>query len=161
MSGLVDVVLIVAVIALVLVRQMRPRRVASGGRWWLLPAVLVLTSVRQHGLFDPHHESLSVALLVGDLVVGIGMGTVWAFTTRIWVDESGVVWCKGTKATLAAWVGGVLLRIGLAAVGAELGVHESNGSTMLALAATLLIRTGLVLWKARELEPAPSVAAAL
>ncbi|MCQ4044819.1 CcdC protein domain-containing protein [Streptantibioticus rubrisoli] len=162
MSGLTDVAVIIAVVVLVLARQLRPRKVADGARWWILPAVLVFLSAKNGGVVDTHHEALSVGLLAAEILVGLGMGAVWAYTTRLWREADGSVWAKGTKATLAAWTGGVLLRIGLAAVAAMLGVHQGGGATMLALAATLLVRTGMVMWRARELEPAyPATAAAL
>ncbi|MEU6171790.1 DUF1453 domain-containing protein [Streptantibioticus parmotrematis] len=153
MSGLANIVVIVAVVALVIVRQVRPRRVKDGRSLWILPAVLLYLALREHGIVDAHHEAVSVGLLAGELLIGVGMGVVWAFTSRIWRDQDGVVWTKGTKATAAAWAGGIALRIGLAAVGAMMGVHQGEGATMLALAGTLLIRTGLVVWRARELEP--------
>lgn len=159
MSGVVDAVLVVAVVALVLVRQLRPQAVTGNRKWWLLPAVLAFLAVRQPGLMDPHHETVSAALLAAELLVGVGMGAVWAFTTRVWRDESGTVWSKGTKATAAAWIGGIALRFGLAGVGALMGVHQGGGATMLALAATLLVRTGGVVWRARELQPAYSLTA--
>ncbi|MEU1627909.1 DUF1453 domain-containing protein [Streptomyces sp. NPDC020096] len=159
MSGLADVAVIIAVVVLVLVRQLKPQKVTDSSRWWILPAVLVVLSVRNAGLLDTRHEALSVGLLAAEILVGAGMGAVWGFTTRVWRGTDGAVWAKGTKATVAAWTGGVVLRIGLAGVGAVLGVHQGSGATMLALAATLLVRTGLVVWRARDLEPAYRVTA--
>ncbi len=106
MSGLLDAVVILAVVVLVVFRQLRPRRVAGGGRWWILPAALVVLALRGSGVVDPRHEAASIGLLAAEVVIGVGMGAVWAFTTRIWRDDAGVVWMKGTKATAAAWVGG-------------------------------------------------------
>ncbi len=154
MSGLLNAVVILAVVALVLARQLKPSRVAEGGRWWIVPAVLVVLAVREHGFLDPHHTAASVGLLAVEILIGAGTGTAWAFTTRIWRDDSGVAWTQGTKATAVAWVGGIALRVGTAVLGAMLGVHQGSGATMLALAATLLIRTGVVVWRANGLEPA-------
>ncbi|AEW96965.1 MULTISPECIES: DUF1453 family protein [Streptomycetaceae] len=156
MSGLVDAVAIVAVVGLVVSRQLKPQKVADAdARWWLMPVVLVVLAVRQHGLTDPHHQVLSAVLLAAGVMVGAGMGAAWGFTTRVWAERDGTVWSRGTKATAAAWAGGIVLRGGLAAVGAMLGVHQGSGSIMLALAATLLVRTGVVVWRARELRSAP------
>lgn len=152
MSGLLDALVVVAIVALVLVRQIRARRVAEGRRWWLLPAVLVFLALKEGGLVDRHHEAASVALLAAEIVIGTGMGTVWAFTTRLWRDEAGVAWSKGTKATAVAWTGGILLRVGLGALAVMMGVHEGSGATLLALAATLLIRSGVLVWRANTLE---------
>jgi hypothetical protein len=160
MSGIADALVAVAIVALVIARQVRPRRVSEGRSWWILPAVLVFLAVRQGGWTDPHHEAASVALLAAELAVGVCMGTVWAFTSRIWRDEAGVAWVKGTKATAAAWIGGILLRVGLAGLGAVIGVHEGGGSIMLALAATLLVRTGVIVWRVGGLDPAAHQATA-
>lgn len=147
LSGPTDVVVAVAVVVLILARQLRARRVAEGRSWWILPAVLVYLGVKQGGVLDPHHETASAALLAGEMLIGVGMGVVWAFTTRVWRDASGTAWMKGTKATAAAWIGGIALRIGLVALAATMGVHEGAGALMLALAATLLVRKGVVAWR--------------
>ncbi|MCQ4082989.1 DUF1453 family protein [Streptomyces sp. RB6PN25] len=159
MSGLVDAVVIVAVVALVLARQLRPQAISGNRKWWVLPAVLVFVSLRQSGVVDPHHEAASVALLAAEVLVGVGMGAVWAYTTRIWRDDNGTVWSKGTKATAAAWIGAIAIRFGLAGAGMAIGVHQGSGATMLALAATLLVRSGGVVWRARELQPAYALTA--
>lgn len=154
LSGPTDILVAVAVIALVLVRQVRPRRVSEGRSWWILPAVLVYFGIKQGGVLDAHHRAASAGLLAAELAIGAGMGVVWAFTTRIWRDESGTAWMKGTKATAAAWVAGITLRIGLAALGASMGVHEGEGALMLALAVTLLIRKAIVAWRVSGEAPA-------
>lgn len=153
MSGLLDAVVAVAVVAWVLVRQLKARRVTEGGRWWLLPVVLVFLAVKQGGLVDSHHQAASVALLSAEIVVGGGMGVVWAFTARLWRDEEGIAWSKGTKATAAAWIGGILLRVGIGALGVMMGVHEGSGATMLALAAVLLVRRGVLAWRTTTMDP--------
>ncbi|MFE3603476.1 DUF1453 domain-containing protein [Streptomyces sp. NPDC059096] len=141
MSSLINVVLIAAVVALVVVRQARPRRVATGGRgMFVAPAVLVLFSLRQPGLLDADDRALSLVLLAAELVVGVAMGVGWARTSRLWADENGTVWSKGTRATLVVWVAGIAVRLGLMGVGALLGVHQGSGALMLALASSVLVR---------------------
>jgi hypothetical protein len=155
LSGVVNVVVAVGVVALVLVRQVRPRQVSEGGRWLVLPGVLVVLGLQHGGVLDPHHQALSAALLAAGIVVGAGTGVVWAFTSRIWRDENGTAWTRGTKATAAAWVGGIALRIGMAVLGGMMGVHEGQGATMLALAATLLVRKGVLAWRVGTVAPRP------
>ncbi len=147
LSGVTDVIVAVAVVALVLVRQVRPRQVAEGGRWLIIPAVLVVLGLQHGGVLDPHDRTTSAALLAAGILIGAGTGVVWAFTARIWRDESGIAWTRGTKATMAAWVGGILLRIGLVELGSVMGVHEGQGAIMLTLAATLLVRKGVLVWR--------------
>lgn len=154
LSGLADVLVAVAVVALVLARQLRPRRVTEGRSWWILPAVLVYLGLKQGGVLDPRHEAASAGLLAAEMLIGAGMGAGWAFTTRIWRDEFGTAWMKGTKATAAAWAGGITLRLGLAALGSAMGIHEGRGALMLALAVTLLIRKAVVAWRISDKAPA-------
>lgn len=151
MSGLANALVIIAVIGLVLARQLKPRKVADGNRWWLLPAVLAFMALREPGLIDQGHRAEAIGLLCAELLVGVGMGAVWAWTSRMWTDKDGEVWVRGTKATAAAWLGCVVLRVGLYALAAVAGVHQDSGSLMLAIAATLLIRTGVVLRRAQSL----------
>jgi hypothetical protein len=153
MSGLVNALVILAIIGLVLARQLRPR-VVAGGRWWLVPAVLVVLSIRSGGsLIDGQHEQAAVALFSAELALGAVMGIVWAATTRMWTASDGRVMAQGTKATLAVWVLGVAARVGLYAVAAAVGVHQSSSSVMIAIAATLLIRSGVLVWRAHSREP--------
>lgn len=153
MSGLVNALVILAVVGLVIARQLRPRQVAAGGRWWLIPAVLVVLAIRDGGLTDPAHRDLSIALLGGELLIGAGMGVVWALTTRMWTAQDGGVWAQGTRATITVWVLGIALRVGLYAAAAAAGVHQETGSVLLAVAITLLIRAVVLLRRAQGLEP--------
>ncbi|MBM9507216.1 CcdC protein domain-containing protein [Actinacidiphila acididurans] len=155
MSGLVNALVILAVIGLVIARQTRPRRLA-GGRWWLIPAALIVLAIRQGGLLDPHHRGAALALLIAELIVGAVMGTVWATTTRMWTDEDGSVWSQGTRATIAVWAAGIAIRVGLYGTARALGVRQDSGSVLIAVAVTLLIRAGVLVRRAQALKPAPT-----
>ncbi|MEU5427240.1 DUF1453 domain-containing protein [Streptomyces olivoreticuli] len=160
MSGFSDLVVIVAVCAIVLARQTRPRKVAAGaGRWWVLPAALAFMAVRQPGLIDTGHHAESVGLLVGGVLAGLATGAAWAWTTRIWFDESGALWAQGGKVTLAIWLGGVALRVALYGLGALVGVHQGGGAAMVTIAAMLLARSGVLAHRAQGFRPAYGVPA--
>ncbi|SEN37623.1 DUF1453 family protein [Actinacidiphila rubida] len=150
MSGLVNALVIVAVIGVVIVRQVRPRRVATGGRWWLLPVVLAVVAVRDGGLIDGAHRDASIALLGAELAVGAVMGLAWAGTTRMWTGTDGAVWAQGTRATIAVWVLGIAIRVGLYAAAAGTGIHQHTGSLLLAVAGTLLVRGGVLVLRAQR-----------
>ncbi|MFE2375112.1 DUF1453 domain-containing protein [Streptomyces sp. NPDC059398] len=159
-STLTDVVVAVAVIALVLVRQFRPQQVNHDRRWWLLPAILAFVALRQHGLIDAHHRSLSVLLIGVQLLTGLLMGAGWAWTTKIWSEPDGSTWTRGTKATAAVWILGLLVRLGVAGLGALAGVSLGTGAMLLALASSLLVRAGVVAWRAGHINPSYGVPAA-
>ncbi|MGY1497078.1 DUF1453 domain-containing protein [Streptomyces sp. QTS52] len=151
MSGLVDALLIVAVVALVVVRQSRTRRMDADRRWWVVPVILTVVALREPGLVDIHHRTESITLLVAELLIGLATGAGWAWTTRVWAEADGVVWSRGSKASVAVWIIGIGLRAGLFALGVALGVHQGTSALLLALAATLLLRAGILRWRTRSL----------
>jgi hypothetical protein len=160
MSGLVNALVIVAVVCLVIVRQFRAQQLGTGRRWWLVPVVLAVVAVREPGIVDAHHRTESVTLLAVELLVGLATGAGWAWTTRIWAEPDGAVWSKSTKASVTVWVVGIALRVGLFALGASLGVHQDSSALLLALAATLLVRSGILVWRAQSFAPTAGVATA-
>ncbi|MZD10381.1 DUF1453 domain-containing protein [Streptomyces sp. SID5785] len=153
MSGPTEVLVIIAVVVLVVVRQFRTERLSMDRKWWLLPAVLGFVGLRQGGLTDPHHATGSVVLLVVELLVSIGIGIGWAQTTRLWSDDAGDVWTKGTVATVGTWAGGIAARAGLAGVGLAMGIHLGTSALMLGFAVSLLVRSGMLMWRAGALDP--------
>ncbi|MGW7820907.1 DUF1453 domain-containing protein [Streptomyces puniciscabiei] len=160
MSGLVNVLVIVAVAAIVIARQFRARAINTDRRWWLIPVVLAVVALREPGILDAHHRAGSAVLLVVELVIGVATGAGWAWTTRIWTEPDGVVWTKSTRASVAVWIVGIALRIGIYALGAALGLHQDSSALMCALAVTLLVRGGILVWRAQSLgtgnHPAPA-----
>jgi hypothetical protein len=74
----------------------------------------------------------------------------------VWTEPDGVVWTKSTKASAAVWVVGIAVRVGLVAFGALVGVHQDSSALMLGLAVTLLVRAGILVWRAQSLPSAPS-----
>lgn len=153
MSGLVNVLVIVAVIALVVVRQFSAQRISGDRRWWVLPGVLLVLAVREPGLVDPHHQALSVTVLAAELVVGLVTGAGWAWTSRLWRAEDGTLWSKGTKATVLVWTGGLALRAGLYGVAIMLGIHQGTPALLMGLAVTLLVRGGTLALRADRISP--------
>ncbi|MEU2924060.1 DUF1453 domain-containing protein [Streptomyces sp. NPDC007251] len=160
MSGVVNALLIVAVAVIVIVRQFRARAINTDRRWWLIPVVLVVVALREPGILDAHHRTESALLLVVELIIGAATGAGWAWTTRIWREPDGVVWTKSTKASVAVWIVGIALRIGIYGIGSALGLHQDSSALMIALASTLLVRGGILVWRAQSLGaedgPAPA-----
>lgn len=156
MSGLVNALLIVAVAALVIVRQFRASRVDTDRRWWVLPGILAVIALREPDLLDARHHTASAVLLGAELLVGVATGAGWGWTTRIWVETDGAVWSRSTKASVAVWGAGIGLRVGLYACGATLGVHQDSSAMLLALAATLLVRSGMLSRRVQSLNRVPA-----
>ena len=160
MSGLVDALLIVVVVVVVIARQFRASRIDAGRRWWLLPVVLAVVALREPGLVDAHHRTASVVLLTAELLTGLAIGAGRAWTSRIWAEPDGAVWSRSTRASGAVWAVGIGVRVGLFALGAAIGVHQNSSALLLALAATLLVRSGILVQRAHSLRPAAAQAPA-
>ncbi|WP_406453670.1 DUF1453 domain-containing protein [Streptomyces sp. NBC_01622] len=160
MSGLVNALVLVAVAALVIVRQFSARQIGTDRRWWLLPAILAVVALREPGILDAHHHTESALLLGVELLIGLATGAGWAWTTRLWVETDGSVWSKSTKASGGVWIVGIALRVGLIALGALIGVHQNSSALMLGLAATLLVRSGVLVWRAQSFTGTAGSAAA-
>ncbi|MGV9417687.1 DUF1453 domain-containing protein [Streptomyces sp. NPDC003674] len=160
MSGFVNALVIVAVVAVVIMRQFRARAINTDRRWWLLPVILAVVALREPGILDDHHPTVSVALLAVELLIAALTGAGWAWTTRIWTEPDGAVWTRGTKAGAAVWIAGIALRAGVFACGVGSGVHQDGSALVLGLAAMLLVRAGVVNRRARSLgasdRPAPA-----
>ncbi|WP_405900271.1 DUF1453 domain-containing protein [Streptomyces sp. NBC_00727] len=154
MSGLVNALVIVAVIALVVVRQCSAQRISGDRRWWVLPAVLLIMAVREPGLVDQHHRIASATVLCAEMTAGLVTGAGWAWTSRVWRAEDGSLWSKGTRATVLVWAGGLGLRAALYGIAVVLGVHQGSPALLATLAATLLVREGLLARRAAAI-PAP------
>lgn len=153
MSGVANALVILVVVGVVIARQLTPREIGAG-RWWLIPAALVVLAIRDGGsLVDTHHQDAAVALLGGELVVGALTGAAWAITTRVWTDAEGRAWAQGTKATIGVWLLGIAARLGLYGIARAAGVHQSSVTVLLAVAVTLLIRQGVLTWRARAVHP--------
>ncbi|MFF5187834.1 hypothetical protein ACFY30_29405 [Streptomyces sp. NPDC000345] len=60
MSGLINALVIVAVVVLVIGRQFRASPVDADRRWWVLPEVLAVMALREPGLLDARHHTASV-----------------------------------------------------------------------------------------------------
>ncbi|TLS47509.1 DUF1453 family protein [Streptomyces montanus] len=160
MSGLVDALVILAVVVLVIVRQFRARRIAADRSWWIVPAVLVVLALREGGVIDSHHPTESVLLLGAELLIGLATGAGWAWTTRLWTAPDGAVWSRSTKASVLVWIVGIAVRVGLFGLGAALGVRQDSSALLLALAATLLVRSGILVLRSKSLDPVDRQSAA-
>jgi hypothetical protein len=54
---------------------------------------------------------------------------------------------------VVVWGAGIALRAGLFGVGAALGIHQDSSALVLALAVTLLVRSGILVRRARAVVP--------
>ncbi|GAA2749039.1 DUF1453 domain-containing protein [Kitasatospora cinereorecta] len=159
MTALANVLIALVVVALVVSRQLKARRLDTERRFWLLPVILAAVALRDPTLIDHGHRTTAAVLLGGSLVTTVAMGCVWGWTVRLWRDEAGALWSKGTRATLFAWLGVIAVRIGWYGAGAALHVHQSSDALLLSLAGLLLVRGLVVNWRAQNVERPHTLAA--
>ncbi|GAA2126385.1 hypothetical protein [Actinomadura napierensis] len=154
-----NVLIALAVLALVLYRQLRSRPVGER-RLYTLPAVLAVIGVAQGGLLDQAHAGLSVALLAVEAVTAVAFGALRAVTVRLWRADDGELWRRGTAWTLAAWLVSILSRVGFLAAGHALGLKVGSSVFLVFLALTLIVQNLLVAWRGRRLTAAAPVGVA-
>lgn len=63
------------------------------------------------------------------------------------MEADGAVWSRGSRASVAVWAVGIALRAALYGVGTALGVRQEGSALLLALAVTLLVRSGVLAWR--------------
>ena len=103
-----------ALVVLAIGRQFLARPV-SEGRWWLIPAGLIV-----YGLYQMTREPLpgvaASAALGVDIVISIVFGLLRGLTTRVWVAADGRTMKRGTLLTLVCWVASFGARFGAVAL---------------------------------------------
>ncbi|NVI87897.1 DUF1453 domain-containing protein [Actinomadura sp. BRA 177] len=150
MNTLDNVLLGLAVLALVLYRQLRTRSVDER-RMYTVPLVLAVVAVAQGGLIDSGHLAPSLGLFAGEAVAAVGLGVLRAVTVRLWREHDGTLWRRGTGWTLAAWLVSVAIRAAFVGAGYAAGIKPAAGGVLLFLAVTLLVQSLVVGRRARRL----------
>ena len=144
-----NVLIALAVLGLVLYRQLRARPVGER-QLYTVPAVLAVIGLAQGGLPDDAHPAPSAALLAGEAVAAVAFGALRAVTVRLWRESDGGLWRRGTGWTVAAWLVSILSRVGFIAAGHALGLKLGSNLFLLFLALTLIVQNLLVVWRGRR-----------
>jgi hypothetical protein len=132
----------------VIYRQFVARPVSAPRRALLIPLALVAFGVVSLSRVPPF-SLLDLAIIALDLAVGLVLGVVRGSATRVWRNDDGVAWQRGTLALALLWIVSVAARVGLGAAGGFLGVGQSAslaeiplffGATLAAQNVFLLVR---------------------
>ncbi len=153
-QSVLDLAIGLAVLGLLIYRQLRARPVQGNQRLVLVLIVLGLIEAVQY-MQKLHSGSVAVIALAGSLVLAAVFGAARAATVRIWL-QGGQAWVQGNLLTAALWV---------VALGAHLGYdyligqHKDIGSIgtatlVLYLAASLGVQRIIVVLRAQKLDPA-------
>jgi hypothetical protein len=148
-----DLVIGIAVLALLIYRQMISRPVRGNQRVSLILLVIGLVVSVQY-LQKIHAGSAAIAALAGSLVLAAVFGVVRAATIKIWV-QNGQAWMKGNYVTAALWVLALAAHLGYDyLIGKHKGLGSLGDSTIvLYLAVSLAVQRVVVTLRAHRLDP--------
>lgn len=138
-TNLTGIIIGVAVLLLVLVRQFQKRPVREGRGLRLMLLLLVIGALDLGQYLHGHpFNGTAIAMLAGSLVVAAAFGTLRAYTVRLW-REGGVLFRQGNVLTALLW---------LVAIGAHFGLdlvidHSGGGGGLASSALTLYIAVSL------------------
>jgi hypothetical protein len=153
-TAAVNILIGVAVVGLLLVRQMQPRRAreTSAARMVLILGVIGLIEISD-ALKGHSVDAAAMALLIASLLLGGALGAVRASTVTLWRTEDGTAWRKGTLLTAVLWI----ISLG-AHFGMEIAIDHATSisslgvaSILLYLAVTLGVQREVVRWRAGRL----------
>jgi hypothetical protein len=156
MHEIVNGLIIVAVVALVLVRRFTRRRVDER-RFVVIPIVVGIIGIAQGSAIDGHHVALSTGLLAAEIATALALGLGLGATMHVWREPDGSLWSRGTWATFGVFLASVAVRGGLLAAGSAAGVKPAEGTVLISLAAWLLAQNVVIAWRARSLPGRVSV----
>jgi hypothetical protein len=119
----------VAVLGLVVYRQLTPRQVKSGFRVPLVLAVIGLVQLMPY--LHQHHDTTAItAALAGSLVLAAGFGLARAATVRLSFRQ-GEWWSQGTWLTALLWLAAVAAHLGYDALTGHGGTSGVGSVTLL------------------------------
>jgi hypothetical protein len=158
---ILDVILGVAVLALLIYRQLAVRPVNASAALRLIAILLVIGLLQTYRfLSKTHAHPLTFAAIGGSLVLAAIFGALRAGTVRVWLDD-GQTWSQGNWLTATLWIASLAAHLGydiLIAHGS--GVRGLGVATIvLYLAISLGFQRVLVLQRARRLQLAGPAAA--
>lgn len=154
MHSAANIVVALAIVALILVRQLRTRAVRETQPYRLVLILGVIGLIETVQFHQSHEVSTTAwALLIASLVLGGIFGLIRGLTVHVW-REGGVLYRRGNAATLVLWVVGLAAHLGLDAVIGHVDADARGlGDTaiLLYLAITLGAQQLYVLQRAEQL----------
>jgi hypothetical protein len=156
----VDLVIGIAVLALILVRQMQVRPVRASFRLPLILAVIGVIELYQffqHNQHNQHHNTGVVfAALAGSLALAAIFGAIRALTVRVWIN-AGQALRQGTWITAVLWIVSLAVHLGYDYLVDGKGPQSGLGTASLTLyfAVTYTIQRLILQAKAQRIAASP------
>ncbi len=146
-SDVTNVVIGIAIVGLLVYRQLtaRPVRERNAARLVLILGVIGVIEMVQAA--KGHHiGSATIGWIALGLVIGASLGALRAMTMRIWRDDAGVAWRRGSVLTGALWIVSLAAHFGLDALIDHSTTAKSLGSAdiLLYLAVTLGVQREVI-----------------
>jgi hypothetical protein len=152
-----ELVIGVAVLALLIYRQLRSRPVRTNPR--LLVILVLIGLFETVGYFNKVHGGSDAAVaLAGSLVLAAVFGAIRATTVKIWFQE-GQAWCKGNLLTAGLWILALAAHLGYDdLIGQHKGLSGLGDATILLyLVVSLGVQRVIVSARAQRLTPGMTV----
>jgi hypothetical protein len=142
----------VAILALVVYRQLRARPLRANQRLLLILLVIGVIETWNYFQGGKHSTSAAAVALVGSLVLAALFGTVRAFTVRIW-QQDGQPWVQGNGLTAVLWVVALAAHLGFDYL---VGQHKDigdigNATVLLYLLASLGVQRLVMTYRAQRM----------
>jgi hypothetical protein len=146
MSDPVELILVIALIAYVLIRRTAGQP-AQGKKLLILPAVVMVI-----GFTGLSHtwSPLAVGFLVGTTAISFVIGILRGLSIRLF-EKDGVVWMRYTATTVVLWVTNIAIKIAAAAVIAVVNptaAHQESSGLLISLGMGVLMEGVVVANKA-------------
>jgi hypothetical protein len=143
-SGILNGVLVLALVIYVLYRQTIARPVTARSLW-LLPGILIVIGAGAISNVDKGVlSSTAVMYLAIDLLSSIVLGALRGCFVRVFARD-GVMWRQGGVITVALWLVAIGVRIVVTIFASNAGVgNVSDAALEVALAVSLLAQNGVV-----------------
>ena len=141
-----DVILGLVVLVFLIYRQLSARQVNASALRLLVILVIIGVLQTYQFLSKNHAHPLTIAAIVGSVVLAAVFGWLRANTVRVWLDDDGQAWSKGN------WLTAHLVYDLLVAHGPDTR-GLGTATIILYLAVSLGFQRLLVLQRARRLQP--------
>jgi hypothetical protein len=151
MSGgtITSLVIGVAVLALLVVRQLSVRRLNESYRLTLIIAIIGVVEFVSFLNTHHGHRTEVIEAVAGSLAIAAVTGALRAPTVKIWRDDSGQLLRQGTWLTAVLWIVSVGAHLGYdALVGGKTLGDVGDATILLYLAVTLVIQRVIMLARA-------------
>ncbi|WP_027342712.1 hypothetical protein [Hamadaea tsunoensis] len=144
----VTIVLIAGLVIWTIAGRMAGRPLRTR-RLFVIPAILaVIGLTRLNGV---HLTVMDIALLVVQVVLGLGLGALRGWTIHLY-ERDGFLWMRYRWTTVALWVLSIVVRLAFAFGGHMVGADDGNSQVLMIGFGVSLLGEGLmVAWRANGL----------